>query len=161
MPPDIRRFCRRLFHSIVTHFLTDANNFFAFFKIFLPGLIRNLCISAAFFQKPENTGRSSLPAVHSQRIPPAKRPEVQPGRISPPQTEKLRISHPQKAARTKSRSERPVHLGRRGRRNPYTTPRPQPMTQAARKCPRASPGAVIGSTGSASRRLWVLHSSMR
>ena len=161
MPPDIRRLCRRLFHSIVTHFFTDANNIFAFFENILTGLIKIACILAANFQNPENTGRSSFPAVPSHRNAPAKSPAVHPGRRSPRQIPNPKISHPQKAAITKIRSERPVHRGRRGRKNPYSSPKIPPIAQAARKCRTASAGAVIGPDGSTSRPGGVLRSSGR
>jgi hypothetical protein len=74
--------------------------------------LRMLC------QNSQNTGRSSRPAVSSQRSAPNPNAAVAPNRMSPRQIPKLSQPHAHRAAATVNRSVRAVHRGRRGLKKP-------------------------------------------
>ena len=156
---DFERFTG--FRPIVPHFSPDANNFFAFLKNFFQGDRISLVAAATICQNLTNRGPRSLPAVRSNRPMPRKIPTKHTGRSSPPQTRKVSSSTPSARASRKRASARPVCLGRRGRRKPYSSPRGKPMCTDARKNSSARPGSVspaaVAATrphGSHSHRTW-------
>ncbi len=68
--------------------------------------------------------------VHSQSRAPGSRNKKTPSRRSPAQIAKPRYSHAAPRQRRKAPSASTVWAGRRGRRKPYTSPRPAPSSKA-------------------------------